>query len=138
MDINNAFDEILKIQDKLDKTNAVNPKITVNGKEQTLYHTGNAPRSIWSAGDKTAETGTEVPAAGHLAMNTIYNNGYPCSYGNLLTLSGAGKAELAMEWTGNDTPTTGRMYYRSKRDTGGVAWGDWKKIAYTDDILNKA
>lgn len=138
MDMNNAFDEILKIQDKLDKTNTVNPKITVAGKEQTLYHTGNAPRSIWSAGDKTAETGTEAPAAGHLAMNTIYNNGYPCSYGNLLTLSGAGKAELAMEWTGNDTPTTGRMYYRSKRDTGGVAWGDWKKIAYTDDTVSGA
>ena len=43
MDINNAFDEILKIQDKLDKTNAVNPKITVDGKEYTLYHEGNKP-----------------------------------------------------------------------------------------------
>lgn len=110
----------------------------VNGKSYKVYHTGNAPKALWSAGDKTAETGTEAPVSGHMAMNTIYDNGYPCSYGNLLTLSGAGKAELAMEWTGNDTPTTGRLYYRSKRDTGGVAWGAWKKIAYTDDTINKA
>ena len=116
-----------------------NPTVTLNeDKTYKLYHEGYAPKAVWSAGDKTAETGTEAPNAGHMAMNTIYNNGYPCSYGNLLTLSGSGKSELAMEWTGSDTPATGRLYYRSKRDTGGVAWGDWKKIAYTDDVPNKA
>ena len=115
-----------------------NPQVMVGDNTYTMYHTGNVPKALWSAGDKTAESGTEAPNAGHLAMNTIYNNGYPCSYGNLLTLSGSGKSELAMEWTGNDTPTTGRLYYRSKRDTGGVAWGNWKKIAYTDDIPSKA
>ena len=116
-----------------------NPTVTLNkDKTYTIYHEGNAPKALWSAGDKTAETGTEAPNAGHMCMNTIYNNGYPCTYGNLLTLSGSGKSELAMEWTGNNTPTTGRLYYRSKRDTGGVAWGNWKKIAYTDDVINKS
>lgn len=56
MDMNNAFDEILKIQGKLDKNNTVNPKITVAGKECTLYHTGNKP----SASDVGA-----VPLAGN-------------------------------------------------------------------------
>lgn len=119
-------------------SNSIKVWDAVNGKSYKVYHTGNVPKILWNSGDKTAETGTEAPNAGHMCMNTIYNNGYPCSYGNLLTLSGAGKSELAMEWTGNNTPTTGRLYYRSKRDTEGVAWGAWKKIAYTDDVPNKA
>ena len=110
----------------------------VNGKSYKVYHTGNVPKTLWTNGDKTAESGTEAPNPGYMCMNTIYNNGYPFSYGNLLTLSGSGKSELAMQWTNDSTPSTGRLYYRSKRDVSEIAWGDWKKIAYTDDILNKA
>ena len=62
MDMNNAFDEILKIQNKLDKNNTVNPKITVAGKECTLYHTGNKP----SASDVGA-----VPLAGNTKDSPI-------------------------------------------------------------------
>lgn len=111
---------------------------SVNSKTYKLYHEGYIPRTLWSNGDKTAESGTEAPNPGYMCMNTIYNNGYPFSYGNLLTLSGSGKSELAMQWTNDSDPSTGRLYYRSKRDVAEVAWGPWKKIAYTDDILNKA
>lgn len=67
MDMNNAFDEILKIQDKLDKTNAVNPKITVDGEEYTLYHEGNKP----NASDVGA-----FPIGGNTSDNPIMGNAY--------------------------------------------------------------
>lgn len=92
---------------------------------QSLDHINNL-------GNITAISGTDVFASG-LRLYSVYSNGYPVIYGNLLRIGGTGKGELLAEWKGGD-PATGRLYYRSKRDVTTIAWGDWQTVAYISDL----
>lgn len=78
--------------------------------------------------------------AGETGVNLyeIYNNGYPVTYGNLLHVRGmqhGGAGELLMEWSGSETPTTGHLQYRSKRDTN-IGWGGWNVIIDSSNYNN--
>ncbi len=90
---------------------------------------------LTSQGRKTAISGTTMPSDG-LRMYEVYNNGYPCSYGNLISVKGGGAGELLLEWTGSDT--TGHVRYRSKRDNGSNGWTAWGTLAFTTDNVASA
>ena len=62
------------------------------------------------------------------------SKGMPTSYGNVLNMAGEGDSQLLLGWSGTDS-TTGRMYYRSHRNTDTGGWGDWKTVAWTTDKL---
>lgn len=102
--------------------------------------TGNASSAtvanyIKSAGRMTAYTGTTMPTYGGLVHYEVYNNGYPCSYGNVLTLRGVnntGCGQLLLGWTGDTT--RGKIYYRSKRDVSTTGWSEWGELAFKADI----
>ena len=86
--------------------------------------------SIASRGQVTCETGTTKPAVtGGLSMTEAYNNGYPVSYGNVLTMStgSGGSTQLFLEWNGT-SGATGRAYIRNKRDMSDAAWSSWSQI----------
>lgn len=89
---------------------------------------------INNLGGITAISGTDVFDSG-LRLYSVYHNGYPAAYGNLLRIGGGGKGELLAEWKGGD-PATGRLFYRSKRDVASTAWGDWQTVAYMSDFAN--
>lgn len=72
------------------------------------------------------------PAAG-LSVYRIYNNGYPCSYGNLLSIGGTGQGQIAAEWSGANAGT-GHLYYRNKRDNDTCDWSAWSKVAFESDL----
>lgn len=95
---------------------------------------GTADRLV-NKGNVTAIGGTTTFGEG-LYLHKVYNNGYPCSYGNLLRIGGAGLGELVAEWAGSSA--TGHLFYRSKRDTSTQAWSDWKKVAFVDDNVASA
>lgn len=86
---------------------------------------------IINNGDVTAISGTTTFNAG-LRLYSVYNNGYPCTYGNLLRIGGGGLGEMVFGWTADTT--TGRLYYRSKRDVQATEWSGWKTLAWTSDI----
>ena len=90
---------------------------------------------LTNQGRKTAISGTTVPPAG-LRMYEVYNNGYPCAYGNLISVRGGGAGELLLEWTGSDT--TGHVRYRSKRDNSSNGWTAWGTLAFTTDNVASA
>lgn len=82
-------------------------------------------------GNKEAiKDGTREPL--NLSLYQVYNNGYPVSYGNLLSIGGAGGGELLAEWSGGDKGI-GHLYYRNRRDAGNL-WSDWRTVAFTSDI----
>jgi len=56
----------------------------------------------------------------------------PCNYGNLITIYQKGAGQLVLEWLGQDN-VTGRIYYRSHRDTNNSGYGNWKTVSYVDD-----
>lgn len=95
---------------------------------------GSADRII-NKGNVTAIGGTTTFGEG-LYLYKVYNNGYPCSYGNLLRIGGSGLGELVAEWTGDSS--TGHLFYRSKRDVSTQAWSGWKKVAFIDDTVSNA
>lgn len=82
-----------------------------------------------------AADGTKVVSG--LNLYKVYNNGYPTSYGNVLSIGGTGGGEILAGWSGADAGME-RLYYRNQRDTGTLAWSAWKTVAYTDDISNYA
>jgi hypothetical protein len=68
-----------------------------------------------------------------VTMQQVYSNGYPVSYGNVLSLGGAGQGQLLIGWSG----TTGAVennYIRSLRDSG-TTWSPWSLIL-TDSNYN--
>lgn len=97
----------------------------------TTVSQATAANALNSMGDKTAiKDGTREPAG--LNLYKVYNNGYPVSYGNLLSIGGAGGGELLAEWSGGDKGI-GHLYYRNRRDAGNL-WSDWRTVAFTSDI----
>ena len=76
---------------------------------------------------------TGLPRTSGVSMSTVYNNGYPVPYGNVLNVAGGGSGQLLLGWSGNDN-TTEHLWYRSHRDTSTGGWGTWQKIAYVSDL----
>lgn len=107
-------------------TNPVQNKV-VNSALSGKAPSGHTHNSIVSRGRVTAESGTNNPAVSGASMSEVYNNGYPISYGNLLTLCGPGKSQLLLGWSGT-SGANAPAYIRSKRDTSDASWSPWAKI----------
>ena len=90
---------------------------------------------LTSQGNKTAISGTTMPSSG-LRLYQVYNNGYPCAYGNLISVKGNGAGELLLEWTRGST--LGHLRYRSKRDNSDNGWSSWGTVAFTTDNVASA
>ena len=97
--------------------------------------TGNsasASRTL-SRGNVTCETGTTVPAVSGVSMSQVYSNGYPTTYGNVITLAGAGHGQLLLGWSGT-SGARADAYIRSKRDVSSSNWSDWYKLIDSGNI----
>ena len=98
-----------------DATQALKLKFNGNHTETASGTTANAPTSGMLYSSSMYMTGT-------------YNDSAtPCTYGNIINLSGAGSGQLACEWSGSDN-VSGHLYYRSHRDTSTGGWGAWNTI----------
>ena len=86
--------------------------------------------NIVSRGDVACETGATRPSVSGLSMGQVYNNGYPTSYGNVLTLRGTGDSQLLLGWSGTNGAHA-PAYIRSKRDVGDANWSGWAQIYTT-------
>lgn len=87
---------------------------------------------LTSQGNKTAISGTTMPAAG-VRLYQVYNNGYPVSFGNLLSVKGDGCGELLLAWK-----NTNRIYYRSRSDVFTETWQSWSTVAFLTDNVASA
>lgn len=101
--------------------------------------TGNAGGAgrTYTRGPVAMETGTSLPSVSGLTMTEAYRNGHPITYGNVMTMHGAGQGQLLIGWSGTsstDGVTIGsheNSYIRSKRDNANSVWSPWAKI-WTD------
>ena len=103
--------------------NHTHSKITYKGNHTEIASgtTANSPQSGVADGQ------------GLYLTSTYNDSATPAKYGNIINAIGDGTGQLLLEWSGSDN-TTGRMWYRSHRDTATGGWGAWKEIAYIDDI----
>ena len=85
--------------------------------------------NIVSRGNVTAESGvTGRPAVEGLSMTQAYNNGYPATYGNVISLRGQGDGQIFVGWSGTDGAHA-PVYVRSKRDNVTTAnWSSWAQF----------
>ena len=95
--------------------------INISGNANTASSTS----GVSNSGNITAETNGFGEPSG-LRLRSVYSNGYPTSYGNAITLGGAGGGELLIGWSGS-TGAHADNYVRSRRDTGNV-WSAWAKL----------
>ena len=98
-----------------------------SGDYATASHTHNA---IVSRGNVTAETEANRPAVGGLSMGCVYSNGYPTTYGNVMTMKGTGDGQLLIGWSGT-SGAHAPAYIRSRRDTSDANWSGWAQIYTT-------
>ena len=77
-----------------------------------------------------AITGNTLASALPVGMtwSKVYNNGFPCAYGNCLSIRGAGAIQIVTEWSGGDA-TPANMYYRNARDSSIDKWSAWRTLA---------
>ena len=108
----------------------------ITDKPSTFTPSAHTHNYVSSRGRVTAETGTANPATAGMSMSEVYNNGYPTAYGNVITLSGSGKGQIFIGWSGASGAHTDN-YIRSKRDAGDANWSGWAKI-WTDANFNPA
>ena len=107
---------------------------TLNGNAATATKATTADK-VNNLGAKTAiKDGTREPDGLHLYQ--CYDNGYPTTYGNVISIGGAGGGELLAGWSGADKGIE-HLYYRNRRDAGAL-WSDWRTVAFTSDINDYA
>lgn len=111
--------------------------VSLDGHSHSQYLTSLPTHShdyLNSNGPLTAVSDTTTGASG-LRMYEVYSNGYPTTYGNLIRVVGgthSGHGELLLGWTADTS--TGRLFYRSKRDVASTSWSAWSTVAYLTDI----
>lgn len=86
-----------------------------------------------------AITGNTLASALPVGMtwSKVYNNGFPCTYGNCLSIRGAGAIQIVTEWSGGDA-TPANMYYRNARDSSIDKWSAWRTLAHTGGTISNA
>lgn len=90
------------------------------------------PTYVVNSGTISAEgNGTGEPSS-RLTLRSVYNNGYPTQYGNVITLGGSGGGELLVGWSGS-TGAHAENYVRSRRDTGNT-WSPWARLVTDQNI----
>lgn len=86
--------------------------------------------NLVSRGRVTMEAGTTRPGVAGLSMTEVYNNDYPTTYGNVMTMKGSGDGQLLIGWSGT-SGAHAPAYIRSKRDTSDANWSGWAQIYTT-------
>lgn len=116
---------------------ANNATITVtkgNGSTSTTT-VNNVSRAEYSdrVGTNAGYSGSSKGSAlkGGLSQSAIYNNSFPFSYGNVISVKNSGANQIALEWTGT-TGQVGRVAVRCARDSGIDTWSAWRYLAYTE------
>ena len=99
----------------------------ISGKPSSFTPAAHNHTQINDRGNVTAEAGANRPAVAGLSMVRAYNNGYPATYGNVITLNGSGCGEIFIGWSGSSGQHA-PCYVRSKRDTSDASWSGWSKI----------
>lgn len=102
---------------------------SVTDKPSTFPPSEHTHSYITNGGDATAITGA-IGTPG-LSLQQAYNNGYPATYGNVLSIGGTGDCQILAGWSGSNNGIE-RLYYRNRRDMCNT-WSAWKAIAFTDD-----
>lgn len=102
---------------------------SVTDKPSTFPPSEHTHSYITNGGDATAITGA-IGTPG-LSLQEAYNNGYPTTYGNVLSIGGTGDGQILAGWSSRNNGIE-RLYYRNRRDRCDT-WSAWKAIAFTDD-----
>ena len=80
-------------------------------------------------------TGTTICSDGMKFVRSVYNTvNRPATYGNVIQIGGSGHSQLFLEWSGSSA-TTGKVYYKSKRDVSTTEWGDWVQLIDERDVV---
>ena len=86
--------------------------------------------NLTSRGSVTMESSTTRPAVSGLSMQEAYNNSYPTTYGNAISMKGTGDGQLLIGWSGT-SGAHAPAYIRSKGDKSDSAWSGWAQIYTT-------
>lgn len=107
------------------KGNGSTSTTTVNNVSRAEY----SDRVGVNAGYTGSTTGSSLK--GGLSQSAIYNNSFPFSYGNLISIKNSGANQIALEWSGT-TGAVGRVAVRNARDASLGTWSAWRYLAYTE------
>lgn len=105
---------------------------SVSGKPSSYPPSAHTHSYITNGGDATAITGA-IGTPG-LSLQQAYNNGYPTTYGNVLSIGGHGDGQILAGWSNRNNGIE-RLYYRNRRDLCDT-WSDWRTVAFTTDITS--
>lgn len=86
--------------------------------------------NLSTRGAVAMESGTTRPAVSGLSMQEAYNDSYPTTYGNVISMRGTGDSQILVGWSG----TSGGhapAYIRSRRDKADAPWSGWAQIYTT-------
>ena len=107
------------------KGNGSTSTTTVNNVSRAEY----SDRVGTNAGYTGSTTGSSLK--GGLSQSAIYDNSFPFSYGNLISVKNAGANQIALEWSGTNG-AIGGVAVRNARDACLDTWSEWRYLAYTE------
>lgn len=110
---------------EVDGNTNIKGNLHING--NAVANSNHTHNNIVSRGNVTCETGANRPSVSGMSMSQVYNNGYPTTYGNLITLKGIGDSQLLLGWAGTNGAHA-PVYVRNKRDVGSANWSDWAQV----------
>ena len=112
------------------KGNGTTSQVTINN----VANATSASRIGTNSGNNGNTAGGSLPYG--LSWSTIYNNNFPFTYGNVISIKGEGATQIAIEWSGSDA-TAARIAIRNARDASVDKWSAWSTLArITDNVAS--
>ena len=108
---------------------------SVNNHETRITSLENK-KNLSSIGSFKAPEGTSDLTNG-LTIGYVYDNGYPCTYGNVINLGGQGMGQILVEWS-SSSGAKGGLFFRNQRDTSDANWSAWSRVWTQGEVITNA
>lgn len=100
-------------------------QVGLSNVDNVKQYSQNNPAPKISIGERKTVLGSlELESETGLFVRKVYENNYPLSFGNVISIRGEGSTQLLLTWPG-ESGVHSPIYYRTKRDTDDAPWSDW-------------
>lgn len=116
---------VTSVSGKIGAVSLTSSDVGLGNVDNVKQYSQNNPAPKISIGEpEPALENFELESEKGLFTREVYQNNYPLSFGNVISIRGKGSTQLLLTWPGQNGAHS-PIYYRTKRDTDDAPWSNW-------------